>query len=203
MSDMKLGIRGGGCAVAALMLGCGAAWGASRSHAVPVNPWDEALRVRASFEAQTGKHSAAEYARVMDRFRTIYHDDPAAAHAGRAVEEVAELLAEQGHDLGDRKSLHDAARQYEFLAKAYPGPASSPRALGQALDLLGPGESDDAAEARQVRQVLLTEYPRSSAANAARESMAVARTGRPSSHLSRDEAAAKMGNPGSLSFSQC
>lgn len=195
MSDMKLGIRGGACVVVALVLGCGVGRGASRSHAAPMSAWDEALRARALFEAQTGKHSAAEYARVMDRFRAIYHDDPAAAHAGRAVEEVAELLAEEGHDLGDRKSLHDAARQYEFLAKAYPSPAGSPRALGQALDLLGSGESDDAAEARQVRQTLLTEYPRSSAANAARESMAVAHMDHPASHLSRDEAAAKMGHP--------
>ena len=193
---MRLGIWGGGCAVVALVLGCGVGWGASRSHVVaPMSAWDEALRARAQFEAQVGRHSAVEYARVMDRFRAIYHDDPAATHAGRAVEEVAELLAEQGHDLGDRKSLHDAARQYEFMAKAYPNPAGSPRALGQALDLLGPGESDDAVEARQVRQILLAEYPTSSAAKAARESLALARTDHSASHLSRDETTAKMGNP--------
>ncbi len=142
-----------------------------RVHAAPVSAWDEALRARALFEAQPkSRHTAVEFARVMDKFRAIYHGDPGAAHAGRAVEQVAELLAEEGHELGDRKSLHDAARQYEFLAKAYPSPSGSPRALGQALDLLSPEDADDVTEARSVRAVLLRDYPRSSAAKAARES---------------------------------
>ena len=59
----------------------------------------------------------------MDGFRAIYHGDPADAHAARAVEQVAELLVEQGTELGDKKSLKDGAAQYEFLAKAYPGGA--------------------------------------------------------------------------------
>ncbi|QMV17971.1 AMIN domain-containing protein [Granulicella sp. 5B5] len=185
MSAQRLRVRSSGCAALALALVCGSAWGfgASRSHATRLSAWDEALRARAEFEAlPKSRHTLAEFTRVMDRFRAIYHEDPAAAHASRAVEEVAELLAEQGHELGDPKSLHDAAGQYEFLAKAYPnpgsGPTSSPQALGQALDLLGPGESDDVVEARKVREVLLREYPRSSAARAARESLVVARTER-------------------------
>ena len=179
----------GAGAVVALSLGCASAWAASRSHAAPVSAWDAAVRARAAFEAQGGEHSAAEYARVMDRFRAIYHDDPAAIHAGRAVEQVAELLAEEGHALNDRKTLRDAAGQYEFLARAYPTPAGSPQALGQALALLGATEADDAAEARKVRQTLFAEYPRSSAARTARESLTVARSGEAASSMSREGAA--------------
>jgi N-acetylmuramoyl-L-alanine amidase len=134
----------------------------------------------------------------MDKFRAVYHADPAAAHAPKAVEQVAELLAEQGRELDDPKTLHDAAAQYEFLAKAYPGPVLSPMALGQALDLLGPHGADDKVEARTVRAKLLTEYPKSAAAKAAREGAAIARPGHPSSHLSDDKAVAKMGHPVSV-----
>jgi N-acetylmuramoyl-L-alanine amidase len=76
---------------------------------------------REQFEAEpAGTHTKAEYAEVMDRFRAIYHGDPGDAHAARAVEQVAELLVEQGTELADKKSLKDAAGQYDFLAKAYP-----------------------------------------------------------------------------------
>jgi N-acetylmuramoyl-L-alanine amidase len=148
----------------------------------------------------------------MEKFRAVYHADPAAVHAAKAVEQVAELLAEEGREFDDPKALHDAAGQYEFLAKAYPGPALSPMALGQALDLLGPHGADDKVEARAVRTKLLTEYPKSSAAKTARENAAVERPGHPASHLSRDEdhpngqrtsagdpgTAAKMGHPMSV-----
>jgi N-acetylmuramoyl-L-alanine amidase len=161
-----------------------------------VSPWDAAVKARAAFEAAPrARHTRAEYARVMDKFRAVYHADPAAAHAPKAVEQVAELLAEEGREFDDTKALHDAAGQYEFLAKAYPGPALSPMALGQALDLLGPRGADNKAEARSVRAKLLAEYPKSSAAKAARESAAVAGAGHPASHLSDDRAVAKMGHP--------
>jgi N-acetylmuramoyl-L-alanine amidase len=183
MQSERSRVRGRWVAGAALGLGLfavsGSAFaantrGAAKSHAAPLNAWDEAMRARAAFEAMPkSKRTSIEFARVMDKFRAIYHDDPAAAHAARAVEQVAELLAEEGHETGDWKSLHDAARQYEFLAKAYPSPVGAPRALGQALVLLGPGEAEDVTEARTVRAVLLREYPGSSAAKAARESTAV------------------------------
>ena len=64
----------------------------------------------------------------MDTFRAIYHDDPGDAHAAAAVDQVAELLAEQGRELKDEKSLKDAAGQYAFLRKAYPQSAAAKHA---------------------------------------------------------------------------
>ena len=155
----------GRCAVGVTAVTCvcfaGLSYAAVTSRAKP-DPWQAALAARQAFEAEpSGTHTKAEYSNVMDRFRSIYHDDPADVHAARAVDQVAELLAEQGHELGDRKSLRDAAGQYEFLAKAYPSASLAPAALGHALELLGPENANDAAEARKVRAQLEREYPKS------------------------------------------
>jgi N-acetylmuramoyl-L-alanine amidase len=92
------------------------------------------VKAREAFEAESaGTHTKAEYARVMDGFRAIYHAAPGDAHAARAVEQVAELLAEQGHELADTKSLKDAAGQYEFLGKAYPSYARAAAGKRMAL----------------------------------------------------------------------
>ena len=142
--------------------GCGRAWvsvaaGACMllsAHAAvgsraETSAWDSAVKAREVFEAKPeGTHTKNDYAHVMDEFRAIYHGNPSDAHAARAVEQVAELLAEEGREFGDHKALRDAAGQYEFLAKAYPGGTMAPRALGHALELLGPDAADDAARRR-------------------------------------------------------
>ena len=71
----------------------------------------------------------------MDNFRAIYHDNPASLHAPGAVEQVAELLAEQGRERNDRKSLRAAAGQYQFLAKGYPASSLAAPALVHARQL--------------------------------------------------------------------
>ena len=98
--------------------------------------WSAAVDARATFEAEAaGTHSKAEYARVMDGFRAIYHEGPANVHAPRAVEQVAELLAEQGHELNDAKSLKDAAGQYDFLLQNYPQSVAAKESRGKADEL--------------------------------------------------------------------
>ncbi len=91
-----------------------------------MSAWDVAVRDRAGFEAEiAGTHTPAEYTRVLDEFRAIYHANPADMHAAVAVEAVAELLAEQGREFGDAGSLKAAVGQYEFLRKEYPGSAAA------------------------------------------------------------------------------
>jgi len=124
----------------------------------PAAGWAAAVAARAEFEAEPrGTHTRVEYARVMNAFRAIYHADPDNAHAAEAVAQVAELLAEQGHEFGDKKNVHDAAGQYEYLAKAYPADKLAPEALVKALGLLG---AADAEEAQRVRAQLVQDYPR-------------------------------------------
>ncbi|HEV2577834.1 MAG TPA: N-acetylmuramoyl-L-alanine amidase [Acidobacteriaceae bacterium] len=168
-------------------MGCGRGWRCAAASAcvllsahaglaarTEASAWDSAVLARQVFEAKPqGTHTKIEYAHVMDAFRAIYHGNPGDAHAARAVEQVAELLAEEGQELNDRKALRDAAGQYEFLAKAYPVGSMAPRALGHALDLLGPDAADDAAEAKKVRGLLEGEYPRSAEAREAKKRLEI------------------------------
>jgi N-acetylmuramoyl-L-alanine amidase len=152
----RIALRGAGIGLCCV----GMALGATRER-VRVVPWDAAVTARQAFEAEpAGTHTKVEYARVMDGFRAIYHADPAAAHAARAVEQVAELLAEEGREFSDTKTLRAAAGQYEFLVKSYPGGSLAPEALKHALDLLGPDAAGDAVEARKVRTQLVEDYPK-------------------------------------------
>ena len=162
-----------------LALGWGECAYATGSEAGGVQAWNAAVEVRLAFEAEPdGAHTRLEYSHVMDGFRAIYHADPADAHAARAVAQVAELLAEQGRELDDRKSLRDAAGQYEFLAHAYPASGLAPESLDRAAALLAPGVADDPPELRKVQAELARDYP----AHARRDSPAhVAECARPSS----------------------
>jgi len=116
--------------------------------------WQAALSARQAFESEpSGEHTKAEYSAIMDNFRAIYHTNPSDPHAAHAIEQVAELLAEQGHELNDKKSLQDAAGQYEFLAKAYPGGTLAAKAHANALALLDPNTaSEEPATPRPVAQ---------------------------------------------------
>ena len=62
-----------GVAMAAALAGvCGAS-----TRTRHVDPWTAAVQARAAFEAEPrGTHTRAEYARVMDGFRAIYHEIP-------------------------------------------------------------------------------------------------------------------------------
>ena len=87
-----------------------------------VSVWELACRARAAFERKpAGTHTKADYTRVLDGFRAIYHTNPSDAHAAEAVNAVAELLAEQGRELDDPGSLRASVKQYEFLRTQYPG----------------------------------------------------------------------------------
>jgi N-acetylmuramoyl-L-alanine amidase len=178
--------RGGRMTACAAGLSCvlcsGAAWtyaNASRPAArhaaekvVVLSAWEQAEQGREAFEATSEEtRTRAEYTRIMDAYRTIYHANPADVHAASAVNAVAELLAEQGRGLHDAKSLEGAVGQYEFLRKQYP--ASS---LGvQALLAEGQIEQDDlndAAAAKEKYKLLLKEHARSEQAEEARAGLA-------------------------------
>ncbi len=141
-------------------------------HAVALSPWEQAQRARAALEAEAqGRRTRVAYARVLDQFRAIYHDNPRDAHAAEAVYSVAELLAEQGRDLEDAGSFRAAIGQYEFLRTQYPAsPLGTPALLAE-----GSIEADDLGEAAVARAKwteLLREAPRSEAAKQARTELA-------------------------------
>ena len=156
----------------AVGLWCAVGWAAAAARPVS-DAWQAANAARGKFEAQSA-HTRAEYQGVMEGFRAIYHANPADVHAPAAVEQVAELLAEQGRELHDAKSLRDAAGQYAFLAKQYPASSLAAPALGAEVELFGPDGLGDAAEAKRVTAELRKTYPRSAAAVLARPKTAPA-----------------------------
>jgi N-acetylmuramoyl-L-alanine amidase len=87
------------------------------------------------------------------------------------VNEVAELLTEQGRGLHDPKSLKAAVGQYEFLRVQYPGSSLRGAALlaeGQIYE----NDLHDAAAARERYALLVKQYPRSGLAEEARAGIA-------------------------------
>jgi len=209
---MGLFVQGGvgrGCgwlsAVALVGLWCGGL--ASGEVEKPGPGWDAAVAARAEFEAEPKRtHTREEYARMMNAFRAIYHADPDNAHAAAAVAQVAELLNEQGIEFGDKKNVHDAAGQYEYLAKAYPADKLAPEALVKALALLG---AADAEEAAKVRAQLVQDYPREARAAGVKVGVIASSptsqkrdVGHPeSSNPTRDDKAITDGAPGSVAGS--
>ncbi len=156
------------------MTAFGAAPPSSRTtkHAVALTPWEQAQRGRAALETEAqGARTLAAYARVLDLFRAIYHDNPRDLHAAEAVYSVAELLAEQGRDLEDAGSLRAAVGQYEFLRTQYPASPLGTSALLAEGRIEADGLSD-AEVARAKWNQLLREAPRSEAARQARVELA-------------------------------
>jgi N-acetylmuramoyl-L-alanine amidase len=164
---------------------------------VVLTPWEQAVKARGEFEAQAaGTHTKASYGRVMDGYRAIYHDAPRDAHAAEAVNAVAELLAEQGRELGDAASLRNAVGQYEFLRTQYPGSGLRAGALLEEGRIEG-NDLKDAGAARERYAALVKEAPRSKAAGEARVELGELGAGKVVPPTHRDDAAMN-GAPGSL-----
>jgi N-acetylmuramoyl-L-alanine amidase len=134
---------------------------------VALSPWEKAVAARTEFEAASAaEHTRAGYTHVLDAFRAIYHDDPGDQHAADAVENVAELLAEQGRELGDAASLKSAVGQYRFLAEQYPQSRAAREAKARLAELAGVAvaapaaamvpEADSSAALRNGKQSTLS-----------------------------------------------
>ncbi len=141
-------------------------------HAVALSPWEQAQRSRAALEEQAqGSRTRAGYNRVLDQFRAIYHDNPRDAHAAEAVYSVAELLAEEGRELDDEKSLRAAIGQFEFLRKEYPTSPLKTAAL-LAEGHIDAEDLDDAQGGREKFAAVLKKNPRGATAKEARAALA-------------------------------
>jgi N-acetylmuramoyl-L-alanine amidase len=133
--------------------------------------YDHAMRLYNALESKPeSERTRADYTRVMDAFRQVYHANPAAARADDSIYAVAGLLAEQGRVLHSEKSLRDAVAQYEFLRRQYP--ASSYRisallaeAQIEQMDLRDP------TAAKEKYGELMQRYPSSAQASEAKANL--------------------------------
>lgn len=169
------------CAVCAAGLSCTAVASgfASRTRTtsgarrtVVLSPWERATQSREALEAKPGRERTRDdYQRTLDLFRAIYHDDPGSRYAAAAVNSVAELLAAQGRDLKDEKSLEAAVGQYEFLRKQYPGSSFRMGALlaeGQIYE----NDLHDEAAAQEKYQLFVKLYPGNARVDEAKAALA-------------------------------
>jgi N-acetylmuramoyl-L-alanine amidase len=133
--------------------------------------WDKALKARADFESQPeGTHTKASYTKVMDGFRAIYRANAQGDHAAEAVAAEAELLAEQGRELGQPLSLRLAVGQYEYLRQVYPASPLRTEAL-LAEGRIEDKDLGDRELARVKYRGVVKEAPKSEAADEARAAL--------------------------------
>ena len=148
-------------------------WAAISSAATSPANFDHAERLRDALEAKPEpQRTRAEYNKVLDAFRAIYHGDPASPRADASISAVAGLLAEEGRVFHDAKALNDAISEYEFLRREYPG--SRYRFSG----VLAEGEIyrhdlGDREAARSAFQNFLKLYPSNPMAGQARQELAL------------------------------
>jgi len=108
-----------------------------------------------------------DYQKVMDAYRRVYYLAPTSNRADAAVVAVAELLADQGRNFKDEKSLHDAIGQYEFVRREYPGSKYRVEALFTIGQIYREDLNDD-AKAKETFEDFLKHYPNSENAEGAR-----------------------------------
>lgn len=125
-------------------------------------------------EALDGKpeleRTRADYQRVMDAYRKVYHTAPNSIKADTSIMAVAELLDEQGRVLNDPKSFKDAIGQLEFLRREYPGSRHRVEALFTIAEIYR-DDLDDPVQAKAAFQDYLNHYPRSSMSAKAQEAI--------------------------------
>ncbi|MEO6911884.1 MAG: N-acetylmuramoyl-L-alanine amidase, partial [Edaphobacter sp.] len=139
---------------------------------VELSPWQQAMQGREALESiPPGSRTRTGYTKAMEGFKAIYHQSPGDTYAPAAVNAVAELLAEQGRDLHDTKSLKDAIGQYEFLRKEYPGSSLRVAALLAEAQIYQ-NDLHDATAAQEQYALLVRLYPKSGHAEEARAGLA-------------------------------
>ena len=87
-----------------------------------LTPFEQAQHLRQALEDRPeSQRTRAAYERVLDAYRAVYHNNPAAPKADASALAVAQLLTEEGSLFSEPKLLHDAMGQYAFLRVQYPG----------------------------------------------------------------------------------
>jgi N-acetylmuramoyl-L-alanine amidase len=136
-------------------------WCAHAAHhrAVRMAPFARAEQLRDALESKPEPtRTRAEYERVLDAYRVIYHRNPADAKAPSAVNMVAGLLAEEGRVFHHEKSSENAIGQFEFLRAQYPGsPYHQAALLAEATIYLH--DLHDRGSAKSAFQKFLADYP--------------------------------------------
>jgi N-acetylmuramoyl-L-alanine amidase len=118
--------------------------------------------LRASLEQRPeSARTRADYQRVLNAYRAVYHGDPGAQKASASVYAVAELLAEEGRIFHSPKTSLEAAGQFDFLLREYPTCPYRITALYEEGEIYR-NDLGDRTQAKAIFQNFLAKYPRHS-----------------------------------------
>lgn len=144
---------------------------ASSSHHASEVAYARAIAIQQRLQAKpVAKQTRLDYERALDAFRAVYHEDPASPDAPRSIAAVADLLANEGRYAHEKKLLHDAIAQWEFLRQQYPTSSLRKRALFEEAQIQQYDLRDRAAARKSYRR-FLTKYPHDALAGEARAAL--------------------------------
>jgi N-acetylmuramoyl-L-alanine amidase len=130
--------------------------------------YDQAVQLRTALEGKPKRlRTSSDYQRVINKYRSVYHQFPGSSKADDALLAVAELYQLMGSDLKDAKHFQKAIQAYLFLEREYPASPYGPEGLFTAAEIYL-NDLNDAASAQDMFKDLLKRYPHSKRARNAR-----------------------------------
>ncbi|HLW52472.1 MAG TPA: N-acetylmuramoyl-L-alanine amidase [Candidatus Angelobacter sp.] len=134
--------------------------------------FDAAEKLHSALEGKAEpRRTRADYEKVLEAYRKVYHTAPNSVKADTSIVTVAELLDEQGRVLHDPKSYSDSIGQLVFLRREYPGSKYRVAALFTIGEIYR-DDLRDPVQAKATFEDYLKHYPRSSLASEARKALA-------------------------------
>jgi N-acetylmuramoyl-L-alanine amidase len=136
----------------------------------PLTPelYDQAVQLRTSLEGKPKRlRTSSDYQKVINKYRSLYHQFPGSSKADDALLAVAELYQLMGSDLKDAQHFQKAIQTYLFLEQEYPASPYGAEGLFTAAEIYL-NDLNDTTSAQDVLKDLLKRYPHSKRARNAR-----------------------------------
>ncbi|MEO6830193.1 MAG: N-acetylmuramoyl-L-alanine amidase [Acidobacteriaceae bacterium] len=169
---------------------------ASSAHRESELAFARAETVRLHLEAKpAGARTRLDYERALNAYRVVYHGDPASPDAARSIAAVADLLEGEAHCFHDARLLHDAAGQWKFLRREYPGSPLRVRAALKEAEINHTDLQDRPADGKSERAAAVHASALKSAHTAVANARPVARKNMPNARPAAGESTVLAGSP--------
>jgi N-acetylmuramoyl-L-alanine amidase len=123
--------------------------------------YDQAVQLRTALEGKPKRlRTSSDYQKVINKYRSVYHQFPGSSKADDALLAVAELYQLMGSDLKNARSFQQAIQAYVFLEREYPASPYGAEGLFTAAEIYL-NDLNDATSAQEVFKDLLKRYPHS------------------------------------------
>ena len=130
--------------------------------------YDQAVQLRTTLEGKPKRlRTSSDYQKVINKYRSLYHQFPGSSKADDALLAVAELYQLMGSDLKDATHFQKAIQTYLFLEQEYPASPYGAEGLFTTAEIYL-NDLNDATSAQGVFKDLLKRYPHSKRARNAR-----------------------------------